>query len=33
MSASYAANDIGGVARKVIGDFNGSLRSRHFLYV
>ena len=21
MSASYAANDIGGVARKVIGDF------------
>ena len=33
MSASYAANDIGGGARKVIGDFNGSLRSRHFLYV
>ena len=26
MSASSAANDIGGGARKVIGDFNGSLR-------
>ena len=36
-SANYAVNDIaqliGGVARKVISDLNGSLGSRHFLYL
>ena len=31
--ASYAINDNGGGARKVISDLNGSLRFRHFLYV
>ena len=30
ISASYAVNDIGGGARKVISDLNGSLGSRHF---
>ena len=33
ISVSYAVNDIGGGARKVISDLNGSLESRHFLYV
>ena len=33
ISASYAVNDIGGRARKVISNLNGSLGSRHFLYV
>ena len=33
MSAIYAGNDIGGGARRVISDLNGSLGSRHFLYV
>ena len=32
-AASYPANDISGGARKVISDLNGSLGSRHFLYV
>ena len=33
ISTSYAVNNIGGGARKVISDLNGSLGSRHFLYV
>ena len=33
ISASYAVNDIGGGARKVISDLNGSLGSQYFLYV
>ena len=33
ISASYAVNDIGGGARKVISNLNGSLGFRHFLYV
>ena len=33
ISASYAADDIGGGARKVISDLIGSLGSRHFLCV
>ena len=33
MSASYAVNDIGGGARKLIRDLNGSPGSRHFPYV
>ena len=32
-SASYAIDHIGGGARKVIFDLNGSLGSRHFLYI
>ena len=32
ISASYAIDDIGGGARKVIFDLNGSLGSGHFLY-
>ena len=31
--ASYAVNGFGGGAPKVISDLNGSLGSRHFLYV
>ena len=30
--ASYAVNDIGGGARKVISELNRSLGSRHFFY-
>ena len=33
MSASYAVNDIGEGARKLIRDLNGSLGSRHFPHV
>ena len=33
MSASYKVDDIGGGAREVISDLNGSLGSRHFLVV
>ena len=33
ISASYTANDIGGGAREVISDLNGSLGPRHFPYV
>ena len=33
ISASYPVNDIGGGARKVTCDPNGSLGSRHFLYI
>ena len=33
ISVSYAENEIGRGARKVISDLNGSLGSRHFLYV
>ena len=33
ISASYAAVDIGGGAREVISDLNGSLGLRHFLHV
>ena len=33
ISASYPVNNIGGGARKVISDLNGSPESRHFLYV
>ena len=33
ISARYAVNDIGGGARKVISNLNGSLGFRHFLYV
>ena len=32
-STSYAVDDISEGAREVIRDLNGSLRSRHFLYV
>ena len=33
INASFAVNDIGGGARKVISDLNGSLGSQYFLYV
>ena len=33
MSASYEVDDIGGGAREVISDLNGSLGFRHFLIV
>lgn len=33
ISASYAMDDVGGGACEVIGNFNGSFRSRYFLSV